>query len=165
MARKAKTPVWNIAVRTDSYQSVTRHRDPDNEWDADDIYNNISVKGVEVVNENQHYDFPVSFEPRPDQTYYLVAVTYDTGDSFHREEGVMEFVSMFQNGKDADRVAKEITEHYRRYKNDWKHMTVDVTLPEGKLEFFAPWCGYFERLVCAEVIPVSLSGYQKYEPY
>lgn len=165
MAKKVEVPVWYVAVRTNSHRSITRHRDPDEQWDGDDIANDIRVEGFEVVSKDQYSDFPVSFEPVVGVTYWLVAVTYNTGSSFHREDGCMEFVSLFQHEADADRVAKEIQEHYRKYREDKvDSYSVTVTLPEGELSFYSPWCGYFERMVCVEVLPVSMNGYKKYVP-
>ena len=47
---------------------------------------------------------------------YLIQVTYDTGDSFKREDGVEQYLNLkWENLDKAKKALKELTEHYHLY--------------------------------------------------
>lgn len=108
---------------------------------------------------------------------YKIKYNYQTGDSFHTEtcEEVLEF-----DWEDLD-IAKEglkrINEHYKWYssknsysfnknevsKPEWhnvntdlvsqEHYLMNIRMDNGKeVQFWPPWCGYFETLYGAEII-------------
>ena len=108
---------------------------------------------------------------------YKIKYNYQTGDSFSNSdcEDVLEF-----EWKDLD-IAKEclkrIKEHYEWYtsiegyqknkvaKPKWHNVTggdtlsgehhlINIPMDNGnEVQFWAPWCGYFETLYGAEIIP------------
>ena len=116
-----------------------------------------------------------------EENMYKVTITYDTGDSFHREDGVIEDLEMQWVSIDkAKQALKDIEEHYFFYmmmkkewnadKNDQKkakknaqgkpwyagdrHPYYSVLLEndEGeRVSKHAFWTGYFEHLVGGEV--------------
>jgi len=164
MARKVAEKTYPIAVETDTYRDVIRHAKC-SQWDADDVSYNTTVKGIRVAGSKQHHEFTVPFEPVPGVTYYLVVVTYNTGDSFHREDGCTEFVSMWTTSAGADRAAQAILEHYRTFRENKVSYSYKIELEGARepAELFATWCGYFERMTSVEVVPVQLGGI-KYTP-
>ena len=151
---------------------------------------------------------------------YRIKYTYDTGDSFHNEDGLESTLEMsWENLVVAKANLKRIQEHYAQYKElnesygrkarpnqvileenktkDWfvnqdrliafkketpdkycaiykgdekrllssghsiktiidenvaKNQIILYTDKNNPWQFFAPWCGYFERLVSAEII-------------
>jgi len=105
---------------------------------------------------------------------YRIKVDYSTGDSFHTED-TYDYVEMDWDDLD---IAKEnlvrIKEHYKWYadknkgyrrikedeiKEPLHHVGLEYDfqirykLDDGN-EFFTtcPWCGYFENLICAEIV-------------
>jgi len=111
---------------------------------------------------------------------YTIRITYGTGSSFHKEEGLVDEVGYcWENLEDAQEALKRIKEHYEAYrdvhsyeykrkkkdysrevwfhKDDtwedlWQHR---VTVPDGKggsAVIDAFWCGYFESLDGAEIV-------------
>jgi hypothetical protein len=108
---------------------------------------------------------------------YKIKYCYQTGDSFNTEvrEDILEF-----DWDDLDIVKeslKRINEHYKWYsynenyysrrekveKPDWhnvdtshvssEHYLMNIRMDNGKeVQFWPPWCGYFESLHWAEII-------------
>jgi hypothetical protein len=108
---------------------------------------------------------------------YKIKYHYQTGDSFHTEEreDILEF-----DWDDLDKAKeslKRINEHYKWYshnenyyshnekveKPDWhnvdtshvssEHYLMNIRMDNGKeVQFWPPWCGYFESLHWAEII-------------
>lgn len=108
---------------------------------------------------------------------YKIKYTYQTGDSFHTEEreDLLEY-----EWKDLDVVKeclKRIREHYKWYqslentyafrkeyvgKPEWhnvkydkrnEHCLMNMPMDNGnEVQFWPPWCGYFEHLHSAEIV-------------
>lgn len=106
---------------------------------------------------------------------YKIKYSYQTGDSFHQEdqEDILEFEwSKLEIVKEA---LRRIGEHYKWFQSkesyiekelpqpkwfnvDADHVTnekylINLPLDNGKeVQFFCPWCGYFETLYGAEIV-------------
>lgn len=140
----------NITIIKESHQTITRHADPDEKWDGDDTETDTEILGFEA--DTKYFDFIVK-KPVKD-TYYLVTVYYDTGDSFHRDDNVMELVGLFENHADAMAVRNAIEKDGR---NKGEFTTLQVKLPvAGTIEkvYTGAWKGYFEHYQCCEVSAV-----------
>ena len=83
-----------------SHCETTREADPLNEWDGDDIYTSHNIQGFTVL--DSYHDLPVSFSIEDKRKYYLLYVLYSTGDSFHHEEGCIEYISLYQTLEEAE---------------------------------------------------------------
>jgi hypothetical protein len=111
---------------------------------------------------------------------YKIEYHYQTGDSFHTEErsDLLEFE--WKNLDVAKECLKRIREHYRWYESEnntyafrhekvqkpaWhnikntghfkghEHYLLNIPMDNGnEVQFWAPWCGYFERLYGAEIV-------------
>ena len=109
---------------------------------------------------------------------YKIKYHYQTGDSFHTEE--CEDILEFEWGdlEIAKESLKRINEHYKWYqsknsyfredspeKPEWhnvnsehvhlsgEHNLMNIRMDNGKeVQFWPPWCGYFESLHWAEII-------------
>lgn len=166
MASKKNVDATNIRVIDDSYTHVTRHATEDI-WDRDDTATDHSIRGIEVVDDSSYYDLTVSFKVSPGEQYYLVYVNYDTGDSFGRDEGRVEWIDLFKSAELADDLAKKIAEDKRQYPNffsnneegTWSHQ-LTYTLDNGEEAslYTATWKGYFEHFNYVEVVPVSVGS-------
>lgn len=66
----------------------------------------------EVVKENG--DFTVDFEIDPERVYYLVKVTYSSGDSFNTTDGHVKKLYFTNNVQEA-REVKEMVKNYIKY--------------------------------------------------
>ena len=109
---------------------------------------------------------------------YKIKYNYNTGDSFHTEEGIESELDLEWDNIDVAKAnIKRIEEHYKQYKRantysnkrdkdvygenrqkDW--FVTDYPLyclylytDDGKpWQVYAPWCGYFESLNFVEII-------------
>lgn len=111
---------------------------------------------------------------------YRIEYHYQTGDSFHTEEreDLLEFE--WKDLDVVKECLKRIREHYRWYdskSNYYSFRTEEVTRPTwhnvkeqtflkgnehclinlpmdngNEVQFWPPWCGYFERLYGAEIV-------------
>jgi hypothetical protein len=110
---------------------------------------------------------------KPDGPIYRIRYSYETGDSFGSEsrDDILEFEWRdYSVAKDA---LKRIEEHYEWYrgkehpyakevpKPKWYKVNgdhsephcINLKLDNGKdIQFWCPWCGYFERLYGAEIL-------------
>lgn len=118
---------------------------------------------------------------------YNILITYDTGDTFHQDDGVETIVELNCDLKTAEENLNRIREHYKYCdklnkigswfetkeglkklekdlpKQPWytgKYWEYSIKLINSDGEEFEQrvcWTGYFERLVCGEVVPVEES--------
>ena len=112
---------------------------------------------------------------------YRIAITYDTGDSFHQENGVVDVISdiSWATLTKAKKALKDIEHHYHYYMilhkewnagkeekdkatksskaSKWYHeeypeFTIKLEDDKGKrVDVHCFWCGYFEHLVGADI--------------
>jgi len=142
----------NITIIKESHQTITRHADPDETWDGNDTETDTEIKGFQAG--TQYFDFVVQ-KPVKD-TYYLVSVYYDTGDSFHRDDNVMEMVSLVENHSDAMAIHNAIEKNSTK-ENDYTTLKVKLPIAGTTEEIYTgAWRGYFEHYRCCEVNMVSM---------
>ena len=164
MARKKKIeeiePTWWLKVEYESRTDVTRHSDPDERWDGDDLAHSQYINGYSVHDKDVYGEtFPMKGKPDLNKTYWLVYVNYSTGDSFHHETGCITFVDVFENANDADALARILEKDYEN-KDKYDYKPLNVKLPSGfeKEIYTGTWKGYFERL---ESVRVEAIRYHK----
>lgn len=149
-----KNELTKIRIINDSFTSVTRESDPDDKWDRDDTCQSHNIKGFEIVDADRKYgyDFEVPFKIDPEKEYYLVAVYYDTGDSFGRDENVIDMIDLYDDINIATEVKRRILD------NDNKgSYSVTILNPQGKeYQISTSWVGYFEHLNDVEIHRVKL---------
>lgn len=123
---------------------------------------------------------------------YKIKYTYETGNSFGREttSDILEFE--FNNLELAQENLQRIKEHYEQYREtdgymrrnaneiyeqnknkDWfvetknyyhSRSCLKLKLDNGKfVQFWAPWCGYFETLYSAEIVLPPIENKNKIE--
>jgi len=143
--KKKNNKTYAINIVDNDYVVVTRHADPDERWDGDDLSMDHSIEGFNLV--EGYGDLEVGFEPDFDKTYFLLYGIYSTGDSFHHEEGRIEFVDLYED--------REVAwENYRRLEKSNEY-TVTLKHESGKeYGFYVPWRGYFENLSSLDVLAV-----------
>ena len=114
---------------------------------------------------------------------YRIKYEYKTGDSFHtrEEKSILEYE--WEDIEIAKEALSRIREHYKWYEymesprwrgkvpipkwfkvseknEDIMHHLINLPMDNGKeVQFYAPWCGYFETLYGAEIV-VSDSEYE-----
>lgn len=179
-----------VYVKYDQHCEVTRERDPEDQWDNNDLSYSTYVDCL-TLSVDKHLWRPrfeqieVCFDIKEEVPYYLLYVTYSTGDSFHLEYGHVEFVGLYKSEKVAKENAHRIQEHNEKYnlcdQGQWrrtpltaeqKRMCKKFNKSRGALtllfeiegeqikehEIYAPWQGYFERLTSVNVQVVYLSN-------
>lgn len=86
---------------------------------------------------------------------FKIKITYDTGDSFHHEDGVEDFVKelTWKNSKTAEKALKDIEEHYYWYMIMHKEWNVGKEDKEKALKkaqkskwaYFSPYASTYEK--------------------
>jgi len=116
--------------------------------EENEVVENNNLKYIEVSNDKESFDTIVPFNVKFGEYYYVVYVEYDTGDSFSRTYSTIKLVDVYDNQKLAEETAEQIKKHSLAYKNGQAGSSVPIVNPAGKkYEIYAPWCGYFEKLV------------------
>lgn len=83
-------------------------------------------------------------------TVYAVVVVYTTGDSFGRDGGQTKVLDAFTDPAEAAALAQRATEHDSNKDGyGFQHNGVD---------YYTPWCGYFESLDSIDVWDVQVRG-------
>lgn len=143
---RIKNMTYNVEIVDRTYGEVTRHSDPDSQWDNDDTCTSHDIRGFKVTKD--YYDLTVEFEPNYDKTYFLLYATYSTGNSFSHHEGEIEFVDLFED----ENVAYENLRRLERHKEGY---SVKLLHESGEeYSFSVPWIGYFESLSDLEVMAI-----------
>lgn len=166
---KEKVLYYPVVVHYEANTWVSRNRDESDQWDNDDTVTDTTVLGVETEKEQRerqiYADIAVPFEVISGKDYYLVYVTYSTGDSFHHEEGSVNFIELFETREKAEQLAKLIEEHYSFSDNEQRWNEQKKKPPKGYSQFnliyhneegremslHVGWTGYFERLTSVTV--------------
>lgn len=140
-----------VKIDYDTHGYVTRQGDANDRWDHDDTAQDHTINGVHVVGAEQYHDLAIDFEP-DGTACYLLYVIYDTGDSFGRDDGRIEFIGLYRD--------REVAEENKRRieKMDYKDKyTVQLVTEDGrKYKMHAPWVGYFEHFQYTEIQQVLL---------
>lgn len=148
------TGQFHVKIVRSDHEYVTRDRNPEDEWDGDDISHDHTIEGFEVVGNSAEGDFVLT--EKPEGNWYLVCAFYSTGDSFHCEENCLSLVSFVKDAEDAKEILDAIELDYKRYheKQEHNYKPLQVLLPKAnRIEeiYTGTWKGYFERLNSAEV--------------
>jgi hypothetical protein len=147
-----------IRVINKTHTHITRHRDPNDEWDADDISIDNNITGIEIVTDEKYYgDLDVPFEVKPNQTYYLLYAIYGTGDSFCHSDGNIDYIELYEDINLANSSAQMIADDYKSYEKDHNSYSCEILNSQGNIfKMSCPWKGYFESLEDVDVIPVNV---------
>lgn len=138
----------------------------DDVWSRDSTSQSHSISGIEIVGTG-YCEFETCFDiPKNSKdTYYLVYVNYDTGDSFGRDEGRISFVDLFKTEEKAEQCAKALRTHYDNHASmKWDdQFSISLTNENNTTyKYFASWIGYFEHLNFIEVKPVQVTKSRRY---
>ncbi len=142
MSKKESNPnVTYIKVVDHVSTEVTRYATRA-EWDNDDTEESHDIQGLEVVDNPDigYHDLVVNFPVEKNVNYFLLYVSYDTGDSFGRYCGKVEFVSLFKEESEALVARKKILK--------MKEITSIQIDNNGHKEtvYNGSWTGYFESV-------------------
>ena len=151
----------HIKVLATHYIDVTREADSDEEYDADDLAHIVDVIGLQEVKDDEYFDIAIPFKLEKDTPYCLVMGVYSTGDSFHQETGVVEYVDVFRTLRAAQTCKDTLEQHDKQYQTD--KITYEDSLSvklirddNSTYDFYVPWTGYFETLEYVEIVGVYL---------
>ena len=141
----------NVRIIDETYGGVSREATED-EWDRDDTYTDHNIQGFRAVKEKDYYDLSVGFDVKKYKHYYLVYVIYDTGDSFGRDDGQIEFVGLYQDRSVAEENKRRIDKNEKVDSFSVKLVTED----DEEFDCHTPWKGYFECFHGASIEEVLL---------
>lgn len=157
--RLPKVKRYPVRIIDETFTVVTRKKNPDDEWDSDDLSHNTKV--IEVVPGLGYPDVSPPFPLEAEKEYYLVYVTYGTGDSFHHEDGRVDYIDLFATLERAEACVNAIVKHDNEYGRLNKHKGYDpytvYYLDEAGIQVKAHtyWHGYFESFQGADIATVS----------
>ena len=153
------TDLYKIEVINDSYIEHNGGYDPDDEWSRDSTTTTNDIRGIKIGS----YDLASHFKPIKGEKYYLLYAEYNTGDSFGYDDGVIEYIGLYEPKEQAQKQAELIKIHNDKYEKDHKwtknesSYSLDIEMPNGQVvKISAPWNGYFESLNFVDVIEVEL---------
>ena len=140
---------------------VTREKDPNERWDADDTSSSYEILGLVLSSNDCSFlseRVDIDFEVKAGDQYYLLYAVYSTGSSFGKaEDGCIEFIDLYKTEEKAnlayDKVCKEA-----------KTSVISIPTEGGNThDLYVPWNGYFESLSYVELKPISLLMYKRKE--
>ncbi len=144
----------NIKVVANDYTDVTDEADPEEDWSSDSTSSTHDILGLQQVNNLEHFDITIPFDLEPNVPYYLVYGLYSTGDSFHSETGVIEYIDVFKSLEAAKLCQELLEEHYRTIDkvSFEKASSCELIHDDGTIyKFYVPWNGYFENLESIDI--------------
>ena len=135
------------------YTQVTRERDPNDKWDADDTITDNSVDGIEI---GEDYHRLYLEDAKVGEIVHLIYAVYSTGDSFHCARGYGFDPILVQRNRDLAVKNAKILKSIR--KEDGWGQSVELALDNGTtFKYSPPWLGYFEDLDYVEVASFVIS--------
>lgn len=145
-----------IEIVDNQHTHTTREPYTDDTWDRGDSETYHSIEGIRVVDTARYHDLVVEFEIIPDKVYYLVSVSYSTGDSFGRYEGQLDHIDLFQTNEAAEALAKLISANERPSSKKSKSIIKYKTENGTEVECYCgSWKGYFESFNGVDVRAVT----------
>ena len=145
-----------IVIVDDSYGGYSREPETENKWDAGEQFTEHSIQGFKIANKSEYRDLVASFMPKKNKPYYLVYAIYDTGNSFGRDCGKIEFFDLFDNIQVAEANVKILN----GIRDKSKH-GIQITIYDNEFKPYktqVPWLSYFECLQGVYVETVYLEG-------
>ena len=141
--------VHSITFEDDTYVSVTRAGDPDDQWDRDSTSTSHNVVSFDasLANKGQYFELAVPYEPEYNKDYYVLYAVYSSGDSFGHDDGYgIEYIGLYTESEleIANENQRRIEDHYRGRKEGY---SVELLTPTGKtFSQHTPWIDYFGGL-------------------
>ena len=150
----------DIEIINNYHTEITRERNTDDEWDADDTSKTNNIEGFKVVKKDDKWkqvDLTVPFEINAEKTYYLVYVIYSTGDSFSHHSGNIDYIEMYETYAMAE-ATLEMIENANKVKNKDDSYSIEILNNAGVMYKISSsaWTGYFERLEHVQIDRVQL---------
>jgi hypothetical protein len=133
-----------IVISAETETHVTRHPDPDDEWDSGDTDGHVSNVIAYVETRNNHYygsSECVELDVTVGGTVYAVVADYDSGSTFGRDGGHAQVLDAFATMEEAEALmaaaaaTPEKDDFISRY--SFTH--------NGK-DYSRSWVGHFESL-------------------
>ena len=148
-----------IKIIDETYGGYSRTPNYDDKWDSGDQYTDHHIRGFRIAKKTDYRDLVASFVPKKNVPYYLLYAVYDTGVSFGRDEGKIEFFDLYDNLEAAEASSKILEGFTGKHKDNCSASDYSVTIFENDFKPYkttVPWLGYFETLVGVYVETVYL---------
>jgi hypothetical protein len=148
-------PIW-LKVTDNSWTEVTRERNPNSRWDADDDYTSHNFTGLTIAGD--HGDVPVNFPVAIDDVLFVICAIYDSGNSFGTQRGAYtEFVSAHKDMKIAKENLNRLEDWAKAIEagqNKWSNggFRVKIVQDDGtEMDYMPPWGSMFSGLESLEI--------------
>ena len=138
-----------IVIIDKTYGGYSRTPDYDNKWDSGDQFTDHTIRGFRIAKKSEYRDLVASFVPKKNVPYYLLYAVYDTGDSFGRDRGKIEFFDLYNNLEAAETSSKILEGFTSKHKDNSAAFDYSVTIFDNKFKPYkttVPWLGYFESI-------------------
>lgn len=148
-----------VKVLKDSFTEVTKEADPEDDWSAESTFTTTVFNGLSLVKKDEYSDLAISFDLEEGKDYFLIVASYTIGDSFHEDEGIIEFIDLYKDFEKAKETVKVLLDHFELYDEDtcYSVSPVNLTREEGEVySFHPPWYGCFERLEEISIVSLKL---------
>lgn len=132
----------SVAIDFKTEEEFIIEPDPNDEWDWGNVRKTHEIEGFKTVTRGSIFDFILPF-PIRDEPYYLVHVSYNTGDSFGSSENEICFMDLLEDRKDAEYLKKQIEKNAK----DDNILSITIKYPKSKITktlSTGTWKGYFE---------------------
>lgn len=149
--------VTEITIIDDTYGGYSRTPNYNDKWDSGDQFTDHHIRGFRIAKKSEYRDLVASFVPKKNVPYYLLYGVYDTGDSFGKDSGKIEFFDLYDNLAPAEASSKILEGNRNRANESVDDYSVTIFDNEFKpYKTTVPWLGYFESLVGVYVETVYL---------
>ncbi|WP_298752109.1 hypothetical protein [uncultured Arcobacter sp.] len=118
------------------------------------IFNSHTFK---VVGKDVYGTIPFNFDTDEQDVYFLLYVSYETGDSFGKSSGNTEFIGLYNDPKIAKENQQTIEDYVEHRKND--NWSVELWNSDGSEKYSystSAFTGYFEYVENIDVIPLMI---------
>ena len=120
-----------------------------------------NTKGIYLLDEDDPAPDVFTDDPVLYSSYYLLVVTYDTGDSFGHENGVKEYVSVHSDYNVALENHDRIRDHFKICKKDnlenFDNLYLELKTDQGReFTITCPWTDYFTNDADPELFEVPV---------
>lgn len=164
-----------VQVLHSKESSVTRERNSDDQWDQNDLRHDYSYHGLKELSSKSYYDLIVPFKLVKNKTYYLLIVSYNTGDSFHREEDCEAMIELFEDKATAEKAIAYMTGKIVPTQHQLLKLceSRQLDIKDGKISEFSSfsidskgdlcviyngtWTGYFESLNHFDIVELEVT--------
>lgn len=129
-----------------NFQNINESVRPGREYDFWTVKKLNYIASISK-SDSKYFDLITEYDLNKDESYYLVYVTYETGDSFGSSKGNIEYIHLFKDENLAFDLCRKIQNEEKEFTRiDFINDAGDKIHTHNNL-----WSGYFEELESVDV--------------